>query len=244
VLHTGARRHNINNDRVYLREDNQIPEKATGETEGRRTFPVDPSTLNSSRSSSPSRVRSTIKNLGTFFCISSSLGDEKRAHLCDITRSTLSKMFFGQDFLNLAQRVSSVRVDVASTSSLASLFFRLFLREVGVWISRGGKSWDEPGTAKLSSLFRFIQYREYRLFPRSKLMLDKISSVAEQVILKVLASGPIPKHVAFVMDGNRRYARKEHKQTLQGHTAGFVALRRVRVTPCTRQVLMLILFFS
>ncbi|TFK18866.1 dehydrodolichyl diphosphate synthetase [Coprinopsis marcescibilis] len=45
--------------------------------------------------------------------------------------------------------------------------------------------------------------------------------------LKVLAAGPIPRHVAFVMDGNRRYARKHNKQIQQGHSAGFVALRRV-----------------
>jgi undecaprenyl pyrophosphate synthase len=57
---------------------------------------------------------------------------------------------------------------------------------------------------------------------------DKIWSKAEDVILHVLAAGPIPQHVAFVMDGNRRYARMNHKQTLQGHSDGFLALRRVR----------------
>jgi undecaprenyl pyrophosphate synthase len=60
---------------------------------------------------------------------------------------------------------------------------------------------------------------------------DHISSRVERFVLHVLASGPIPQHVAFVMDGNRRYARKERKQTIQGHTDGFMALRRVRVDP-------------
>jgi undecaprenyl pyrophosphate synthase len=59
---------------------------------------------------------------------------------------------------------------------------------------------------------------------------DRISTKAEEILLHVLSSGPIPNHVAFVMDGNRRYARMNHKQTIQGHTDGFMALRRVRVS--------------
>jgi Putative undecaprenyl diphosphate synthase len=57
---------------------------------------------------------------------------------------------------------------------------------------------------------------------------DRISTKAEDILIRVLSSGPIPKHVAFVMDGNRRYARMNHKQPIQGHTDGFLALRRVR----------------
>ena len=56
---------------------------------------------------------------------------------------------------------------------------------------------------------------------------DHVVAKVERFLTYVLASGPIPQHVAFVMDGNRRYARKEHKQTIQGHTDGFMALRRV-----------------
>jgi len=43
----------------------------------------------------------------------------------------------------------------------------------------------------------------------------------------VLRAGPIPQHVAFVMDGNRRYARINNVKLIQGHIDGFVALRRV-----------------
>jgi ditrans,polycis-polyprenyl diphosphate synthase len=46
-------------------------------------------------------------------------------------------------------------------------------------------------------------------------------------ILSVLAVGPIPRHVAFVMDGNRRYARSRHKLAKEGHYEGFSTLRRV-----------------
>ncbi|KAG2460685.1 DHDDS synthase, partial [Polypterus senegalus] len=34
-------------------------------------------------------------------------------------------------------------------------------------------------------------------------------------------AGPMPKHIAFIMDGNRRYARKLHVERQQGHMHGF-----------------------
>ncbi|KIJ44328.1 hypothetical protein M422DRAFT_67589 [Sphaerobolus stellatus SS14] len=48
----------------------------------------------------------------------------------------------------------------------------------------------------------------------------------ERLLLAVLASGPMPKHIAFVMDGNRRYAGKKGKPAHEGHYAGFSSLRR------------------
>jgi len=56
---------------------------------------------------------------------------------------------------------------------------------------------------------------------------DKVVDRARRVLLSVLKAGPIPQHVAFVMDGNRRYARTRGMKTIQGHVEGFVALRRV-----------------
>ncbi|KAF9524474.1 undecaprenyl pyrophosphate synthetase [Crepidotus variabilis] len=56
---------------------------------------------------------------------------------------------------------------------------------------------------------------------------NKITTKARNFVLKVLAAGPIPRHVGFVMDGNRRYARVHHKAVWQGHSDGFVALRRI-----------------
>ncbi|KAJ7253409.1 Di-trans-poly-cis-decaprenylcistransferase [Mycena haematopus] len=49
----------------------------------------------------------------------------------------------------------------------------------------------------------------------------------ERLLLRIIAAGPIPKHVAFVMDGNRRYARSHHQHINQGHSEGFIALRRM-----------------
>ena len=56
---------------------------------------------------------------------------------------------------------------------------------------------------------------------------DKITEKARNFLLRILAAGPIPKHIAFVMDGNRRYARKNQLAVQQGHSEGYVALRRV-----------------
>ena len=59
---------------------------------------------------------------------------------------------------------------------------------------------------------------------------DKAIDRIQRVLLCVLKAGPIPQHVAFVMDGNRRYARTKGMKVIQGHVDGFVALRRVRVS--------------
>ncbi|KAK0188030.1 dehydrodolichyl diphosphate synthetase [Armillaria mellea] len=66
------------------------------------------------------------------------------------------------------------------------------------------------------------------LFPILPLLnVGKLSAWAQRLLLRVLAAGPIPQHVAFVMDGNRRYARMNHKKIPQGHAEGYIALRRV-----------------
>ncbi|KAH8831635.1 Decaprenyl diphosphate synthase-like protein [Flagelloscypha sp. PMI_526] len=54
----------------------------------------------------------------------------------------------------------------------------------------------------------------------------KLISRAQRLVLRILAAGPVPRHVAFVMDGNRRYARRNHKQIAHGHYQGFLALRK------------------
>ncbi|WVQ96451.1 di-trans,poly-cis-decaprenylcistransferase [Kwoniella sp. CBS 9459] len=65
--------------------------------------------------------------------------------------------------------------------------------------------------------------------PRPPLLTGTIHalfSIATTVLLYLISLGPIPQHVGFVMDGNRRYARISGKQVSEGHGDGFAALKR------------------
>lgn len=48
-----------------------------------------------------------------------------------------------------------------------------------------------------------------------------------ELLIGALKQGPVPQHVAFEMDGNRRYARSRRMETIEGHHRGFEALARV-----------------
>ena len=43
----------------------------------------------------------------------------------------------------------------------------------------------------------------------------------ESFCIKLLRSGSIPKHVAFIMDDNRRFAKMHKLEKIQGHSQGF-----------------------
>ena len=49
----------------------------------------------------------------------------------------------------------------------------------------------------------------------------------KELLIGSLKCGPIPEHIAFVMDGNRRYAREHNLETVAGHHMGFEALARI-----------------
>lgn len=49
-------------------------------------------------------------------------------------------------------------------------------------------------------------------------------SYMRRFLFDVLSVGPIPNHVAFILDGNRRYARKWNLGEGMGHRAGFLSL--------------------
>ncbi|KAH8677567.1 Decaprenyl diphosphate synthase-like protein [Xylariales sp. PMI_506] len=48
-----------------------------------------------------------------------------------------------------------------------------------------------------------------------------------ELLIGTLRQGPIPQHVAFEMDGNRRFAKNHHIEAIEGHNLGFEALARV-----------------
>lgn len=47
------------------------------------------------------------------------------------------------------------------------------------------------------------------------------------VLIGAIRQGRVPQHVAFVMDGNRRFARSQQMEIVEGHNMGFEALTRV-----------------
>lgn len=47
------------------------------------------------------------------------------------------------------------------------------------------------------------------------------------LLIKTLRLGPLPPHVGFIMDGNRRFSRGLGVAVEEGHAAGFEALKRV-----------------
>ncbi|KAG6282722.1 hypothetical protein E4U48_003378 [Claviceps purpurea] len=48
-----------------------------------------------------------------------------------------------------------------------------------------------------------------------------------ELLIGALRQGPVPQHVAFEMDGNRRYAKSRRMETVEGHHRGFEALARI-----------------
>uniref|UniRef100_A0A1J3I7D1 Alkyl transferase n=1 Tax=Noccaea caerulescens TaxID=107243 RepID=A0A1J3I7D1_NOCCA len=55
-------------------------------------------------------------------------------------------------------------------------------------------------------------------------LLEQICGVSRRCLFRVISMGPLPNHLAFIMDGNRRYAKKCGLVDGSGHKAGFSAL--------------------
>ena len=56
--------------------------------------------------------------------------------------------------------------------------------------------------------------------------IDWIRKKIESWTIWMLRQGAIPKHVAFIMDGNRRFAKKKHWHSHKGHEMGFERLEQ------------------
>ncbi|XP_063823589.1 dehydrodolichyl diphosphate synthase complex subunit DHDDS [Ostrinia nubilalis] len=50
---------------------------------------------------------------------------------------------------------------------------------------------------------------------------EDVVSFFQLFCIKVVKTGRVPQHIAFIMDGNRRYAKKHNENTAAGHSKGF-----------------------
>lgn len=50
---------------------------------------------------------------------------------------------------------------------------------------------------------------------------EDVVSFFQLFCIKVVKTGRVPQHIAFIMDGNRRYAKKHNEKTAAGHSKGF-----------------------
>lgn len=48
----------------------------------------------------------------------------------------------------------------------------------------------------------------------------------ESFLISILNKGYIPEHIAFIMDGNRRFATEKNQKKTKGHELGFESLKR------------------
>ncbi|KNC87372.1 hypothetical protein SARC_00513 [Sphaeroforma arctica JP610] len=68
------------------------------------------------------------------------------------------------------------------------------------------------------------QYLRSTVLPES--VMDNVERIANRIVVSVLKNGPIPHHMAFIMDGNRRYAKKGAMAKIEGHALGFNTLKK------------------
>ncbi|KAF8029155.1 hypothetical protein BT93_E1742 [Corymbia citriodora subsp. variegata] len=54
--------------------------------------------------------------------------------------------------------------------------------------------------------------------------LSTLSNFFRKYLFRVLSCGAIPTHIAFIMDGNRRFAKKQNMVEGEGHRAGYKSL--------------------
>lgn len=81
-------------------------------------------------------------------------------------------------------------------------------------------SGPKPPKSKPNHFIRFI--RDYIGYLKAMFISMLISGLK--------SSGPIPKHVAIIMDGNRRYAKKKgFSHVSEGHFEGAKTLEKVKI---------------
>src|SRR4029077_7065402 len=61
----------------------------------------------------------------------------------------------------------------------------------------------------------------------ARVALGAFQSATDVPLVPDIAAEELPHHVAIIMDGNRRWARRHHRSELEGHAAGVEAIREL-----------------
>lgn len=85
--------------------------------------------------------------------------------------------------------------------------------------------------SSMSSALSWLVFLPHALVALCHPLLHHVRRQFSRLILAIIAAGPVPRHIAFEMDGNRRYARKQGKEGKEGHGDGFNTLTRVNIIP-------------
>lgn len=57
--------------------------------------------------------------------------------------------------------------------------------------------------------------------------VEYLTDRAQRVLLNILRKGPCPKHIAFIMDGNRRFSKQNNIKLADGHSKGAETLLEI-----------------
>lgn len=71
---------------------------------------------------------------------------------------------------------------------------------------------------------------------RLRAPLTMIWNALRSCLIRILQAGPIPRHIAFIMDGNRRFATKQGLQSISGHQQGYLKVLYIPTVFATKYV--------
>lgn len=77
---------------------------------------------------------------------------------------------------------------------------------------------SSPTRCRRVVIFYFLRTRTPP--PDMSWIRDNSMSWTQRFCAQALTYGEVPKHVAFIMDGNRRYAKKNRVEKQEGHSRG------------------------
>lgn len=98
-----------------------------------------------------------------------------------------------------------------------------------------GPGKEKVGSSRVNACFKYAKDKLMVLLMwlASFRIFVAIHRTLQNVLIGIIRVGPVPRHVSFIMDGNRRYAKKCEMPIKKGHEAGGITLLNLCYT-CKR----------